>query len=288
MPSAPARETLRFHPFELDRAAYELRRQGRPVRLERLPMELLVMLIERRGDLVTRADIVERLWGQDVFVDVETGIHTAVRKIRQALGDSVGTPAFVETVPGKGYRFVADVEVISTPALAVDPLDIGASPPPVPEQTNVAASQPKSITPAPRVMGVVAIAMVTAFAVWTWFNGGAAVSRVTLAVLPFQYFGNDPERDYLAAGLTEETSASLAQIDIERLIVKGRTLGYRGTTKTAVQIGRELSVDYLVESTIRAEGNRLRVTATLIRVRDQEHVWSQSYERELTSLLGLQ
>ena len=151
------------------------------------------------------------------------------------------------------------------------------------------ASRPGIETnPAPLVMGLIAIAMVTAFAAWTWFSGGATVSRVSLAVLPFQYLGNDPERDYLAAGLTEETSASLAQIDLDRLIVKGRTLGYKGTTKTAVEIGRELSVDYLVESTIRAEGDRLRVTATLIRVRDQEHVWSQSYERELTSLLGLQ
>jgi TolB-like protein/Flp pilus assembly protein TadD len=123
---------------------------------------------------------------------------------------------------------------------------------------------------------------------WTWLGGGAAVSRVTLAVLPFANIGSDPEREYLAAGLTEETSASLAQIDPERLIVKGRTVQYKGSTKTAVEIGQELSVDYLVESTIRAEGNRLRVTATLIRVRDQEHVWSQSYERELTSLLGLQ
>ena len=130
--------------------------------------------------------------------------------------------------------------------------------------------------------------MVAGVVAWTWVRSGAVVSRVTLAVLPFANIGSDPEREYLAAGLTEETSASLAQIDPERLIVKGRTLRYKGTTKTAVEIGQELSVDYLVESTIRAEGGRLRVTATLIRVRDQEHVWSQSYEREPTSLLGLQ
>ena len=130
--------------------------------------------------------------------------------------------------------------------------------------------------------------MVAGVVAWTWLRGGAVVPPVTLAVLPFANIGSDPEREYLAAGLTEETSASLAQIDPERLIVKGRTLRYKGTTKTAVEIGQELSVDYLVESTIRAEGGRLRVTATLIRVRDQEHVWSRSYEREPTSLLGLQ
>jgi TolB-like protein/Flp pilus assembly protein TadD len=113
-------------------------------------------------------------------------------------------------------------------------------------------------------------------------------SRITLAVLPFEYLGSDPEREYLAAGLTEETSASLAQIDLERLVIKGRTLAYRGTPKTAAQIGRELSVDYLVEGSMRAEGGRLRVTATLIRVHDQQHVWSRSYDREPTSLLALQ
>ena len=111
---------------------------------------------------------------------------------------------------------------------------------------------------------------------------------MSLAVLPFTNLGSDPEREYLAAGLTDETSASLAQIDPAHLSVKGRTLRYKGTTKTVAEIGQELSVDYLVESSIRAEGSRLRVTVTLIRVRDQEHVWSQNYEREPTSLLGLQ
>ena len=137
-------------------------------------------------------------------------------------------------------------------------------------------------------MAVVAVALVTALVAWTRVNGGVPASRVTLAVLPFEYLGSDPERAYLAAGLTEETSASLAQIDLEHLIVKGRTLGYRGTAKTAAEIGRELSVDYLLESTLRAEGSRLRVTTTLIRARDQEHVWSRSYDRDPTSLLGLQ
>jgi len=226
-----SRETFRFRNFELDVAAYELRRQGRSVRLERQPMDVLILLVERRGLLVSRADIVKRLWSDDVFVDVETGVHTAVRKIRQALRDSPQEPTFIETVSGKGYRFVAPVEVVGT---------------------------------------------------------RRAPLRVTLAVLPFENLGSDPEREYLAAGLTDETSASLAQIDPERLIVKGRTLRYKGTTKTAAEIGRELSVEYLVESSIRAEADHVRVTVKLIRVTDQEYVWSHSYERQATSVLGLQ
>ena len=113
MPASAPGETFRFNDFELDVAAYQLRRQGRVVRLERQPMDVLILLVERRRQLVSRADIVERLWGKDVFVDVDTGVHTAIRKIRQALGDSISAPAFVETVPSKGYRFVADVELAS-------------------------------------------------------------------------------------------------------------------------------------------------------------------------------
>src|SRR5206468_1599624 len=156
---------------------------------------------------------------------VETGVHTAIRKIRQALRDSPQEPMFVETVSGKGYRFVAPVDVV--------PANRESSVPSVP-----------------------------------------AARRVTLAVLPFENLGSDPEREYVAAGLTDETSASLAQIDPDRLSVKGRTLRYKGTTKTAAEIGRELSVEYLVESSIRSEADRLRVTVKLIRVSDQEYVWS--------------
>jgi TolB-like protein/DNA-binding winged helix-turn-helix (wHTH) protein/Flp pilus assembly protein TadD len=308
MPTSAPAALLRFDQFELDVAAYQLRRRGRPVRLERQPMDVLILLVERRRQLVSRAEIVERLWGTDVFVDVETGVHTAIRKIRRALGDSTTSPAFVETVPGKGYRFVADVTVASIPTDQIAPTHMspsvdGAStdavrtedrPPTLPavapaDVVAPAAAPTSHLGRGNRlVIALIAIAMVSAFVGWTWLQRETPNSQITVAVLPFAYLGNDPERAYLAAGLTEETSASLAQIDRERLIVKGRTLGYTGTTKTAVQLGQELSVDYLVQSTIRAERGRLRVTATLIRVRDQEHVWSQSYEREPASLLGLQ
>jgi len=305
MQTSNSREVFRFRDFELDVGAYALRRHGRPVKLGRQPMDLLILLIESRGRLVSRSDIVERLWGKDVFVDVETGVNTAISKVRQALRDSPDAPAFVETVPAKGYRFIAAVEVA---AGAPDAAMGGGRLAPVPASetggTHAVAPAPiRDEAPVPlrdesasteagwsaRVgIGLAVVAMTAGLVAWTLFKGGAVVPRVTLAVLPFENIGSDPERDYLAAGLTEETSASLAQIAPQHLIVKGRTLRYKGTTKTAVEIGQELSVDYLVESTIRAEGRRLRVTATLIRVRDQEHIWSRAYEREPTSFLGLQ
>src|SRR4051812_2075269 len=219
MSTSTPRQTLRFGDFELDIAGYELRRHGRPVRLERQPMDLLVLLVERRGHLVLRADITARLWRSDVFVDVETGVNTAVRKIRQALHDSPDAAAFIETVPGRGYRFVADVEVIGT------------------------------------------------------LDGPAA--RVMLAVLPFENLGSDPDHQYIADGLTEEIIATLGQIDPEHLGVIGRTstMAYKATGKSLAAIGAELSVDYLMEGSIRGENGVWRITSTLIRVRDQAQMW---------------
>jgi DNA-binding winged helix-turn-helix (wHTH) protein/TolB-like protein/Flp pilus assembly protein TadD len=284
MPVSAPRGIFRFRAFELDVDRYELRREGQPVKLGRQPMDLLILLVEGRRQLVSRQEIVDRLWGKDVFVDVETGVNTAISKVRQALGDSVEAPAFVETVPGRGYRFVAPVEEIARTAAAPLPASEAVEPEIV---SSARVSSPRTTPHAIKAaIGLAILATAAGLIAWTWL-GGAPVPRYSLAVLPFQYLG-DPDRDYLAAGLTEETSASLAQVDPDRLSVKGRTLRYKGTTKTAVEIGRELAVDYLVDSAVRAEGGRLRVTATLIRVRDQEHVWSQTYDRELTSALALQ
>jgi len=302
-------EKLVFGDFKIDLGAYELRRLDRPVRLSRQSMELLLFLIERRGLLVTRSEIVDRLWGKDVFVDVETGINTAISRIRQALRDPADAPALLETVPGKGYRFVATVRTVSAHPRhqSVEGESTGTAPSEQPGQPVARLSEtvgPTNPWSAPIqfvlrvsqssfgtwtgiVIAVALAAVGLAVGVMTLWNA-RAVSRVTMAVLPFEYVGNDPDRAYLATSLTDEISASLAQVDPERISVKGRTLRYKGTTKAAAEIGRELSVDYLVESSIRTEGARVRVTATLIRVQDQEHVWSQSYDREPTSLLGLQ
>lgn len=277
-------ETFRFGDFVLDVAGYELRRSGRPVRLEQQPMDLLILLVQRRRQLVSRSDIIDRLWGKDVFVDVETGVHTAISKIRQALRDSPDAPAFIETVPGKGYRFIAPVEVVR---------DGIAAPKAVPDTSTivVAEDEPESARAFQRpgrarlVMGA-AVAVVAGFLAWPWLNREPAL----LAVLPFENLSGDLDREYLADGLAEETIASLGQVDPERVSVVGRTsmMAYKRTTKSLAEIGRELGADYLVESSIRTEGDRLRITSKLIRVRDQVQVWSESFDREPASMLGLQ
>ena len=283
MPTPDPAQTLRFLDFELDVAAYQLRHKGRPVRLERQPMDLLILLVQRRAQLVTREEIVQKLWGEGVFVDVETGVHTAIRKIRLALRDSPDAPACVETVTGKGYRFIAPVEVgpvRSDPVAAPARSDAVEVTPPAP---------PRRSTPV-ALAAILALALVAGLAAWAWVRGVKAPTRVTVAVLPFENMSGDAEREYLADGLAEETIAAFDQFDPERLGVIGRTstVAYKGTRKSLAEIGRELGADYLVEGSIRAEGARLRITSRLVRARDQTQVWSASFDREPTSVVALQ
>src|SRR5882762_5513952 len=193
---------FRFGDFELDIAAYELRRGGQPIHLERHPMDLLILLVERRRQLVSRADIVKRLWDSSVFVDVETGVNTAIRKLRQALRDSRESPAFVETISGKGYRFIAPVT------------------------TPVASTAPQT--------------------------SAQSESRVMLAVLPFENFSKDPDQEYFSDGLTEETISYLGRMNPERMGVIARTssMAYKRTSKSVSEIGAELAVDYILESSV--------------------------------------
>jgi TolB-like protein/Flp pilus assembly protein TadD len=229
-----SRHTYRFGDFELDVAAYELRRHARRIRLSRQPMDLLILLVQRRRELVSHKRIAEQLWRKDVFVDVETGIHSVILKIRRALGDSSENPSFVETVPGRGYRFVAPVEVIAS-------------------------------------------------------NGTQQAESLRLAVRPLEWLGK-PENVYVADGLTDDLIASLGRLAAGRVSIVSRasTLGYSRATKAAIDIGRELRVDFVVEGSVRAESDRYRVTCHLIRTSDQAHVWSESYDRAVTSLLDLQ
>lgn len=278
MPISHPDQTIRFDRFELDVAGYELRSGGRAIRMERQPMDLLIMLVERRGQLVSREDIIERLWGKEVFVDVETGVHTAIRKIRRALQDSADTPMFIETVSGKGYRFVAPVEVVAAPSTTSVPAE------PVAAEPERAATWRRFALP----LVIVAVAVVAIG--WAFFGRIPTQGAVTIAVLPFENLGVDADRTYLADGLTEEIIAWLGQVDPDRLSVVSRTsatLARRQATSLD-EIGRALGADYLVETSIRGEGGRARITVKLTRARDQVQVWSQVYNRELTGMLGLQ
>jgi DNA-binding winged helix-turn-helix (wHTH) protein len=228
------RETFRFRDFELDVANCELRRQGRPIRLERLPMDLLILLVERRLQLVSRSDIVDRLWGKDVFIDVETGVNAAISKVRQALRDSPDAPAFVETVVGRGYRFIAPVEVDSgsrrAPSLGHPTVQ---SPAVKTDAASEEDSHPSEVEPASpahrsRVPGRARVTV----GLLTWpvrrrchvglaQHVRAPVSQVTPPCCPSRTLAAT-EHEYLADGLAEETTRRLAGRS-EHFSVVGRT-----------------------------------------------------------------
>jgi TolB-like protein/DNA-binding winged helix-turn-helix (wHTH) protein/tetratricopeptide (TPR) repeat protein len=293
--AAGAPRPYRFGPFVLDPSAYELRRDGRRVRLERRPLDLLLLMVERHGQLVTHAEIARRLWGEDVFVEIEAGIHTAVRKVRQALGDSADAPAFLESVPGRGYRFVAALHQaesasVATPTAAPLPAPHSAPPAAVPPPTSrpdagaAAAPRWRSLTLA------ALLAVVVAAATSSLGLSDPPSTGLVIGVLPFGNPSGIVALTHVADGLSDELSVSLGQIDPERLRVVGRTTmrRYRDGGQAIDAIGRDVGATHVVEGSVRAEAERVRVTASLVRTVDQTQGWAASFDRPRTSLLGLQ
>jgi TolB-like protein/DNA-binding winged helix-turn-helix (wHTH) protein len=265
-----AGQMLKFENLELDLGSYQLRRDGSVLKLEKIPMELLILLASKPGQLVSREEIIDRLWGKDVFVDSEHGVNTAIRKIRNVLVDDPDRPRYIETVVGKGYRFIATV---SGPPQE-QPLPLLAA--------AFAFKKLMIIAACALVTFVAGLGMVRRI----WPTGG----RTMLAVLPFQNLSGDSEQDYFSDGMTEEMITQLGRLDPQRLGVIARTsaMSYKHSTKGIEQIGRELGVSYVLEGSARREGDRVRITAQLIQVRDQSHVWAAEYDRELQSVLGIQ
>ena len=282
--------------FELDLGAYELRRSGQPLKLERIPLEILRLLLENPGQLVTRDQIVERIWGQEVFVDTDNSINAAIRKIRVVLEDDSERPKFVQTVTAKGYRFITPVRISDSASLVEFKATEVPDPAPLPE-----IALPPSSLPRPRwfvptiVSGALAIPLAVAAFLYAQQNPPAApppapAVRPMLAVLPFENLTGDPTQEYFSDGLTEEMIAELGRLDANRIGVIGRTsvMHYKHTSEALDQIGRELGVQYVLEGSVRRDSHRIRITAQLIQVKDQTHLWAQQYDRDRTDLLALQ
>jgi TolB-like protein/DNA-binding winged helix-turn-helix (wHTH) protein/Tfp pilus assembly protein PilF len=288
VPASP----IQFDEFSLDCDRFELLRSGRPLKLEKIPMELLILLASRDGNLVTRQEIVERLWGKDVFVDTEHGINTAIRKIRLALKDDPEKPRFVQTVTGKGYRFVAETRNGNGVKLAVASLQQAAAPEPA-----VAVHEPSTNVAGPS-RRILAVSLVTIFLVGVLAYSGWRLSQrgqhnsehIMVAVLPFENLSGDAGQEYVSDGLTEEIISQLGALSPGQLGVIARTtsMAYKHTSKSVQQIGQELGVDYVLESSVRRDGDQIRITAQLIRTRDQVHIWAQSYDRHVSGTIALQ
>jgi TolB-like protein len=237
MTTATEGETLlRFGSFELDPRSRELRRGSTRVRLQEQPFEILRMMLERPGDVVTRDELRQRLWPEGTFVDFEHSLNAAVKRLRAALGDDADNPRFVQTLPRRGYRFIGNV------AAEGDPTAEEAAP------------------------------------------------RTRLAVLPFSNLSDDPAQDYFADGLTEEMIAQLGQRCRGRIGVVARwsSMVFKGSTSRVREIGQALRADYLLEGSVRREGERARITARLIETASETHLWAETYERHLTECLAVQ
>lgn len=279
----PSRETVRFSVFELDARSGELRKQGVKIKLQDQPLQILQILLEHPGEVITREQLQKRIWPSDTFVDFDHGLYNAVKKLREALGDVAATPRFVETLPKRGYRFIGTVNG----AAAAGPISAAQIP-----QTSAGAH--KYQVAALTVVGTIALMFGLLFA----FNAGGLRNRLmgrnhppvihSLAVLPLKNLSDDPAQKYFSYGMTEELITDLAQVSGLKVISHTSVIPYENSSKPLPQIARELNVDGIVEGTVQRSGNRVRTTAQLIYGPADQHLWANSFERDVKDLLDLQ
>jgi TolB-like protein/DNA-binding winged helix-turn-helix (wHTH) protein/tetratricopeptide (TPR) repeat protein len=238
---------IQFDDFELDLDSYELRRCGNALTLQKIPMELLILLVEKRGHLLARKEIIDRLWGKDVFVDTEHSINTAVCKIRLVLNDNPDDPRFIQTITGKGYRFIAPTKVL------------------LPSTTGGDLA---------KTLGRL--------------DMGHDAGIQSLGVLPFVNLSGDPAQEYFSDGMTEAVIAELSKIRSLKVISRTSAMQYKGVKKALPQVARELAVEGIIEGSVLREGSEVRVSVQLIHGVTDQHLWTESYQREMRSILRLQ
>jgi TolB-like protein/DNA-binding winged helix-turn-helix (wHTH) protein/Tfp pilus assembly protein PilF len=305
-PAVPSPRTIRFGVFELDVRSGELRKQGRKVRLEGQPVQILICLLENPGEMVTREELRKRLWPADTFVNFEYGLNAAVKRLRQALNDSAGNPRFVETLPRRGYRFLAPVQTVNggevAPQLntaphaeaAPEPAEISEAEDQTDAEDQVDLSKrtlvfERRMPPSWKRYGVAVLLVVGIFTVWMLRpkNSRSPLIR-SLAVLPLENLSHDPSQDYFADGMTDELITELGQISELRVISRTSVMTYKGARKSLPQIAQELNVDAVIEGSVLRSGDQVRITAQLIQASADKHLWAQSYQGDVRQTLALQ
>ena len=287
-------ETIHFEGFELDPGAFELRRDGQLIKLERIPLQLLLLLAENRQRLVTREEILRAIWGENVFVDADNSINTAVRKARQALKDDPENPRFLRTVPGKGYRFTAEVKSVNSTVSPEGLASVEKLPQESPTPANDDPDVPSPLRNKWAILTLIGVLIVVGAVLILRPRPNPppqpSTRRAMLAVLPFVNLSGNPGEEYLADGMTEELITQLGGLDPNRLGVIARTssMQYKGASKSAAQVAHELGVDYVLEGSVRWNDQRVRVTAQLIQASDQTHLWAADFDRDPGDVLRLQ
>lgn len=275
---AKSPEIVRFGVFELDCRNGELRREGNLTKLQPQPAKILKILVSRHGELVTRQELAEQVWGSQTFVDFEQGLNYAIRQIRAALADDTGHPRFLETIPKRGYRFIA-------------PVNNG--------HTSAEGELPSTRSRRVILRYAFALLAVAATAVTLGFKARSGLLNLhlwntphtpitSIAVLPLHNLSPDQEYEYFSEGMTDELITHLAQIGKLRVISHTSVKRYNEIKQPLREIAQELGVDAVIEGTVMRSGDRVRITAQLIDARSDQHLWAQSYERNLKDILALQ
>ena len=274
---------FRFGAFEADVRAGELRREGVKVALQEQPFQVLVALLERPGGLVWREHLRQQVWPEDTFVEFDHALNTAVKKIRIALGDCANSPEYVETIPKRGYRFLAPVAVIEDPQ-STDSAE------------GTAAQRARSrgwlaLTPVTIALCVAALLSLALLGMrWRAAARESAGRRPVLAVLPLEDWSDDASHALLCEGITQELITQSGHADPARLAVVPRaaSVAYRHTPKTVAEVAHELRADYLMEGNLRGDGRRVRVTVELIRASDEARLWGDAFDRDAGDSLTLE
>jgi len=279
--AAPASRVLRFDNFELDVRAAELRKAGVKLRLQGQPIQVLATLLNNPGELVTREELRGQVWPAETFVDFDHSLHNAIARIREALGDSAGTPRYIETLPRRGYRFIGAVERVGVeeplPSEGTKPfIEVSLAPP---------RSRHRAILISLLLMTLV---IATVLALVFSHRASAAPSVRSIAVLPLDNFSGDTAQEYFVDGMTDELITDLAKIGGLRVISRTSIMRYKGTRKALPEIARELNVDGIIEGSVTRSGQRVRITAQLLYGPTDKHLWAETYERDLGDVLSLQ
>src|SRR6266850_1549419 len=267
---------LRFGIYELDLRNGELRKAGQRLKLQPQPFKALAILAGRAGETVTREEIQRQVWGDELFVDFERGLNVCIQQIRGALSDDADAPRYIETLPKRGYRFLATVEKLEPPA----PGGVGSQKIPA---GPLAHLKNKGLR--------LGVALVSGFLVISALLylakisnrfpfRNAAKSIRSVAVLPFDNFSGDPEQQYFADGMTEALIAELGQIRDLRVPSRTSVMMYRRANKPLRQIARELAVDALVEGSVTRSGDRMEITVQLLDGPQDRHLWGGTYDRD--------
>jgi TolB-like protein/DNA-binding winged helix-turn-helix (wHTH) protein/Tfp pilus assembly protein PilF len=280
---APAPRRLCFDVFELDTRAGELRKNGVKLRLQGQPLQVLATLLTRAGDVVTRDELRAEIWTDDTFVDFDHSLHNAVARLREVLGDSADAPRYIETLPRRGYRFIA-------PVTGVEIHPVGPA-----LQSGPSKNAPDGVRPS-RLQVALAFTLVVFLALGSalWLvrmanHRTAAAPRLrSIAVLPLENLSGDPSEEFFVDGMTDQLITDLAKVGSLRVISRTSVMRFKGARKGLPEIARELNVDAIVEGSVIRSGQRVRVTAQLIQVPTDQHLWAETYDRDLGDILKLQ